>query len=92
MRPMFGLRRRDEKQMQRLRLTLKRDDGSRTRCQFCAEDAAEGIPIYDASQITRFPLRIGIHGVLLRCEACRDADRGKGGVFYRDTYGKWFKG
>ena len=101
MREKITLQRLDEKQTQWFCLTLKRDDGSRAKCQFCDEEAAEGIPIYDPSEISRhgmdhntgayYPLRIGIHGVLLRCGVCRDANRGKDGIFYHDTYCKWFK-
>ena len=102
MRPLHALWRPDEKQTQRFSLTLKRDDGSRARCQFCGEKAVEGILIYDPSEVclpemnhatgSYYPLHIRIHGVLLRCEACRDADKGKDGIFYNDKYGKWFKG
>ena len=101
MRPLHAIRRLNEKQMQRFSLTLERYDGSRVKCQFCDEVAAEGILIYDPSEISLpgmdhktgayYPLHIRIHGVLLRCEACRDADKGKDGIFYHDKYGKWFK-
>ena len=101
MRAKITLQRLDEKQTLWFCQTLKQDDGSRAKCQFCGKDAAEGIPIFDPSEISLpgmdhvtgayYPLRIGIHSVLLRCEACRDDDRGKGDIFYHDTFDKWFR-
>ena len=46
--------------------------------------------VYVPSQITG-PLRIGIHGVLLRCETSRESDKGKDNIFYHNTF-KWFEG
>jgi len=66
------------------------DDGSPIKCEFCDEDAVDGLAIYNPADALRDPPVTGIYATLIRCEDCRDNGYGEDDIFWCEDCGETF--
>lgn len=55
--------------------------GEPITCDFCIEDAVEGIPIYNPADALRDPPVTGIYSTMYRCQDCQDHESGRDDMF-----------
>lgn len=81
------LDRMDEAQTIQFAAALKTDSGEPQVCDYCSEEATEGIVLYNPADAVRNPPVTGVYGIAWTCDDCRE--------YLEETYfycecGKWF--